>query len=71
MIDPARLNPIPHVFHALQYLKNRLCERSTWLGISTAIAGANALNPPWSYASVAVGVIMALTPSTKGDACPR
>ena len=67
MIDPAKLNPVPAIFHALQYIKGRLGERSTYAGILTAIAGASQLVPPWSYASIVVGVVMVLVPTKKGD----
>ena len=71
MIDPAKLNPIPALFHGLQYLKNRLAEKSTYAGILTAIAGASQLTPPWSYASIVVGVAMVIIPTKGGDECSR
>lgn len=49
---------------ALGYIKARLSERSTWLGIGVAITGASTLEAPWSYAFVAVGVIGCLVPTT-------
>ena len=53
----------------LRYLKARLCERSTWAAIGLGVSGAAALETPWSYVFVAVGVIGALVPTTKeGDA---
>jgi hypothetical protein len=67
MIDPAKLNPIPALFKALEYLKARLGEKSTYAGILTAIAGASQLSPPWSYASIVVGVVMVLVPTKGGD----
>lgn len=65
--DPSRLNPVPAIFNALEYLKARLGEKSTYAGILTAIAGASALTPPWSYASMAVGTVMVLIPTKRGD----
>jgi hypothetical protein len=55
---------------ALRYLRHRLEERSTYLLIGTGIAGAAALDAPWSYIAAAVGVIAALVPdgSVKPDA---
>lgn len=49
---------------ALSYIKARLAERSTWVGVGVAITGASALEVPWSYAFVAVGVIGCLVPTT-------
>lgn len=46
----------------IQFIKSRLNERSTWLLIGTGIAAASALPAPWSYMSMAVGVIAALVP---------
>lgn len=49
---------------AIGYIKARLAERSTWLGIGVAITGASALEAPWSYTFMAVGVIGCLVPTT-------
>jgi hypothetical protein len=47
----------------INYLKQRLEEKGTWAGISTAIASAALLTAPYSYAFIAAGVIMALAPT--------
>jgi len=65
--DPSKLNPIPALFKVLEYIKARLGEKSTYAGILTAIAGASALTPPWSYASMFVGTVMVLIPTKHGD----
>jgi hypothetical protein len=54
----------PALLHTLEYLKNRLEERSTWAAISLGVTGAAALSAPWSYLFVAVGVIGALVPTS-------
>ena len=46
----------------MKFIKARLSERSTWLLIGTSVAAASALVAPWSYVSVAVGVVAALIP---------
>jgi len=69
MFDPSKLNPIPALFKALEYIKARLGEKSTYAGILTAIAGASAIPPPWSYASICVGVTMVLIPTSHEDHC--
>jgi fumarate reductase subunit D len=53
---------------ALQYIKRRLNERSTWLLIGAGIAGAAALVWPWSLVAAVVAVIGALVPD--GDMKP-
>lgn len=63
------MNPLPAIFRALCYLKERMGEKSTYAGFLTAIAGASALSPPWSYASIVVGVVMVLVPTKGGDEC--
>ena len=52
---------------ALEYIKARLAERSTWAGIGVGITGASALVSPWSYVAVAVAVIMMLVPNKGVD----
>lgn len=47
------------------YIKSRLAEKSTWMGIAAAIASASGLNPPFNYAGAAVGVIIAVMPTSK------
>lgn len=46
------------------YVRARLLEKSTWVGVSAGVAGAAALAPPWSYVTVAIAVVMALLPTT-------
>lgn len=46
----------------LEFIKARLSERSTWLLVGTSVAAASALSAPWSYVSVAVGVVAAMIP---------
>lgn len=48
--------------NVIGYIRSRLNERSTWLMIGTAVAGAAALPAPWDYVAVGVGVIAALVP---------
>lgn len=48
------------------YIKSRLKERSTWVGITLAVTSAAALPAPWSYALVAVGIIGAIVPTSGG-----
>lgn len=47
---------------AIEYIKRRLNERSTWLLIGAGIAGAAALVWPWSAIAAVVAVIGALVP---------
>lgn len=44
------------------FVKARLSERSTWLLIGAGVTAASTLPEPWSYVSMAVGVIAALVP---------
>lgn len=44
------------------YIKARLSERSTWIGIVAAATGAAALAAPWSYVAMAAGAIAAIIP---------
>jgi len=46
----------------IQFLKARLSERSTWLLIGAGVTTAAYLPAPWSYVSMAVGVVAALIP---------
>lgn len=50
----------------LMYLKARSEERSTWASIGVGVTGAATLPSPWSYVFVAVAVIGALIPTSKG-----
>jgi hypothetical protein len=47
---------------AMNYIKSRLRERSTWALFTTGIASAAMLPEPWAYWMLAVHVIMALLP---------
>ena len=51
----------------IRYVKARLLEKSTWLGISAGVSAAALLSPPWSYVTISVAVIMAILPSSKAD----
>ena len=48
----------------IRYVKARLLEKSTWLGISAGVAAAAALSPPWSYVTIAIAAIMAILPTS-------
>lgn len=55
------------------YIKARLTEKSTWMGIGIAITGGAALSVPYSWLFIATGVLAALFPtssSDKGEGCP-
>lgn len=47
---------------ALRWLRSRLQERSTFVGIGTAIGAASVLPAPWSWLSLVVGTLAALIP---------
>lgn len=49
----------------LAYLKARLGERSTWVGIGIAVGAAAALPAPWNAISFGVGTIASLIPDAK------
>jgi hypothetical protein len=49
----------------ISYIKSRLKERSTLVGIGTAVAAASALPGPWNWISLAVGTLAALVPDGK------
>lgn len=51
--------------NAYAWLRARLCERSTLVGISMACGAAAALPWPWSAISFGVGTIAALIPDNK------
>lgn len=55
------------IFPTVQYVKNRMNEKSTWGSIGVAVVGANALAPPWSYLFILIGVIGTLVPTSDGD----
>lgn len=50
----------------IQYLKNRLEERSTWIGLGGVVTGAAALSSPYSWIVIGLGAVAMLCP-TKGD----
>lgn len=50
--------------HALQFVKARLEERSTWAAMSAGIIGAAALSHPWSIAVAVFGVLGAVVPTS-------
>jgi hypothetical protein len=47
---------------ALQYIKARLSERSTWLLIGSGVGTAALLPMPWSVVSAVVHTVAALVP---------
>jgi hypothetical protein len=46
----------------MQYIKNRLNERSTYMLIVAGITAASALPGPWAYVSFAVSLVAAFVP---------
>jgi hypothetical protein len=48
---------------AIQYVKRRLDEKSTWAAIGVGLTGAAALSPPWNFLFIAVAVIGTLVPT--------
>ena len=46
----------------LEYLKARLAEQSTWIGISAVVTGAAVVPEPYSWLVIAAGVIACLVP---------
>ncbi|MDE2103186.1 MAG: hypothetical protein KGL39_38425 [Patescibacteria group bacterium] len=51
----------------IAYLKDRLDERSTWAAIGAAVTGAAALQSPYSWLAIAVGIIGTLIPTKSKD----
>jgi len=49
----------------VRYIKSRLRERSTFVGIGTAIIAASALPEPWNWLSLAVGTMASMVPDGK------
>jgi hypothetical protein len=49
----------------LQWLRARLGERSTWVGVGVAVGAAAALPAPWNAIAFGVGTIGALIPDGK------
>jgi hypothetical protein len=48
------------------YLRRRLEERSTWVALGAAVAGAAALPSPYSWIAIGIGIIGTLLPSSGG-----
>jgi hypothetical protein len=46
----------------VEYVKARLDERSTWIAIGGSIPVAAVLPAPWSFVSIAVGIVAAMIP---------
>lgn len=46
----------------IDYIAERLEERSTWSDVIIAVAAAAVLPAPWSYVSMVVGAVKALVP---------
>lgn len=53
--------------HALQFVKARLEERSTWAAMSAGVMGAAALPHPWGIAVAVLGVLGAVVPTSKAE----
>lgn len=51
----------------LKYLKNRLLESTTWLGMGLAFGGGAAFIPKLIIGTVVCGVIAVLMPDYKGQ----
>lgn len=51
--------------HAIGYVKARLGERSTWVGVGVACGAAAALAYPWNVISFGVGVVASMIPDGK------
>lgn len=47
------------------YIRTRLGERSTYMGMTGIIAGASVIPAPWCYWSIAMGVLGMLIPDGK------
>jgi hypothetical protein len=47
---------------SMNYIRNRLTERSTWIDFGVAVSAAAFLPAPYSYLFIAIGVIGALVP---------
>jgi hypothetical protein len=52
----------------VRYTKARLMEKSTWAAVATGVTAAAALSQPYSYAIIAISVIMAILPTSSTDA---
>lgn len=50
---------------AIGWIKARLGERSTWVGIGMAVSAAAVLPWPWSGLSFGAGVIASMVPDNK------
>lgn len=53
----------------VRYLKARIGEKSTWLGVAGAATTAAVVPEPWSWLLYAASVLAALTPE-KGEKPP-
>jgi hypothetical protein len=47
-----------------EYLRRRLCEKSTWGAVGGAIIAANELKPAFAACSIAVALVVALLPTS-------
>ncbi len=47
----------------MNYIRERLAEKSTWAGIGVAVAGGAALAAPYSWLAIGVGIIAVLVPN--------
>lgn len=48
----------------LDYVRNRLNEKSTWAGVVAAITAGATLSPPYSWLVIAAGVVAVLVPTS-------
>ena len=67
MIDLAKLNPVPHIFNGLGYLKARCSEPSTWVGIVGAATAAQELTGVLLWLALIAGIIAVLVKEPKRD----
>jgi len=48
----------------IQYLRRRICEKTTWVGIGAVLAGAEAIETPWlRFAVIGVGIAATVLPT--------
>ena len=51
----------------MEYLKERLSEKSTWASVAIGVTGAAALSEPYSYILIGLAFVGALCPEPKKD----
>lgn len=50
------------VVKVLEYIRDRIDERSTWVSAGTGVAGAAVLPHPWDYISFVIGLVVSMIP---------